>query len=301
MARGLADDFLSTFALAVRCPILLAPAMNTRMWENAAVRDNVAILAARGVHFIGPAEGALAEEEWGVGRLADPDAIVEKATALLGWKRSLAGRTVLVTAGPTWEHLDAVRILSNPSSGKMGYAVAEAAVRRGARVILVSGPSALPDPEGAEVVRVTSASEMHEAVMRRAGEAGIVVKAAAVADFTPAEPSERKFKKTGEPVRVDLVPTRDILKDLSALGGKRILVGFAAETDDLLANARAKLLSKRLDLIVANDVGRGAVFGKDESDCVILDREGREIRLERLTKTALAERLLDLVEERLAA
>ncbi len=301
LARGLADDFLSTFAMAVRCPILVAPAMNPRMWENQAVRENAAILKERGVHFIGPDEGALAEDEWGIGRLADPQAIVERTVDLLGWKRSLEGRTVLVTAGPTWEPIDAVRMLSNPSSGKMGFAVAEAAVRRGARVILVSGPSMIPDPEGAEVVRVTSASQMHEAVMRRVGEAGIVVKAAAVADYAPAEPVDRKIKKTGGPVRLELIPTRDILKDIAALGGKRILVGFAAETEDLIPNARGKMLAKGLDFVVANDVGGGAVFGKDEGDCVILDRGGREIRLEQTSKSEIAERLLDLVEEKLAA
>ncbi len=301
LARGLADDFLSTFALAVRCPILVAPAMNPRMWERPAVRDNVAVLVERGIHFIGPGEGAMAEEEWGVGRLAEPEAVVERATSLLGWKRTLEGRTILVTAGPTWEAIDAVRMVTSPSSGKMGYAVAEAAVRRGARVILVSGPSAIPDPEGAEVVRVTSASEMHDAVMRRVLDAGVVVKAAAVADYSPVAPAEGKIKKSDAPIRLDLAPTRDILKDVAALGGGRILVGFAAETEDLLAHARGKMLAKGLDLVVANDVRGGAVFGKDGGDFVILDREGREIRLERLTKTEVAERLLDLVEEKLAA
>ncbi len=301
LSRGLADDFLSTFAMAVRCPILVAPAMNPRMWESPAVQENAGILKARGVHFIGPDEGALAEDEWGIGRLAEPQAIVERTVDLLGWKRSLEGRTVLVTAGPTWEPIDAVRMLSNPSSGKMGFAVAEAAVRRGARVILVSGPSSIPDPEGAEVVRVTSASEMHEAVMRLVGEAGIVVKAAAVADYAPAEPVGRKIKKTGGPLRLELIPTRDILKDIAALEGKRILVGFAAETEDLIPNARGKMLAKGLDFVVANDVGGGAVFGKDEGSFVILDRGGREIRLEQLSKTEIAERLLDLVEEKLAA
>ena len=301
LANGLADDFISTFALAVRCPVLIAPAMNPRMWDHPAVQHNVQVLAGRGYAFIGPDEGAMAEEDWGVGRLADPEAIVARVMELLGWRRSLEGRTVLVTAGPTREAIDAVRFLSNPSSGKMGFAIAAAAVRRGAHVILVSGPTELPDPEGVEMVRVTSAAQMREAVMQRVSGASIVVKTAAVADYTPGKPVAGKIKKDGGPLRLDLQPTADILAEIATLEGNRFLVGFAAETGDLVANARSKLMKKGLDLVVANDVSGGAAFGSDDGEVIILDRSGREVRLGRLPKPEIAERLLDIVEERLAA
>lgn len=301
LANGLADDFISTFALAVRCPVLVAPAMNPRMWDHPAVRHNVQVLAERGYAFIGPDEGAMAEEDWGVGRLADPEAIVSRVMETLGWRRSLEGRTVLVTAGPTREAIDAVRFLSNPSSGRMGFAIAEAAVRRGAHVILVSGPTELPDPEGVEMVRVTSAAQMRDAVMQRVSDASIVVKTAAVADYTPGKPVAGKIKKGGGPLRLELQPTADILAEIATLEGNRFLVGFAAETADLVANARSKLMKKGLDLVVANDVSGGAAFGSDEGEVVILDRSGREVRLGRLPKSEIAERLLDIVEERLAA
>ncbi|HXI04344.1 MAG TPA: bifunctional phosphopantothenoylcysteine decarboxylase/phosphopantothenate--cysteine ligase CoaBC [Candidatus Saccharimonadales bacterium] len=301
LANGLADDFISTFALAVRCPVLIAPAMNPRMWDHPAVQHNVQVLAGRGYAFIGPDEGAMAEEDWGVGRLADPEAIVARVMELLGWRRSLEGRTVLVTAGPTREAIDAVRFLSNPSSGKMGFAIAAAAVRPGAHVILVSGPTELPDPEGVEMVRVTSAAQMREAVMQRVSGASIVVKTAAVADYTPGKPVAGKIKKDGGPLRLDLQPTADILAEIATLEGNRFLVGFAAETGDLVANARSKLMKKGLDLVVANDVSGGAAFGSDDGEVIILDRSGREVRLGRLPKPEIAERLLDIVEERLAA
>lgn len=301
LAAGLADDFISTFALAVKCPILLAPAMNPSMWEKAAVQENVRRLRERGCHFIGPDEGAMAEDDWGVGRLADPQSIVDRTAELLGWKRTLSGRTVLVTAGPTREAIDPVRYLSNPSSGKMGFAVAGAAARRGARVILVSGPTGLPDPEGVEVVRVTTAAEMKAVVMNRVGEANIVVKTAAVADYTPEATGTGKIKKDGGPMSLRLKPTEDILKAVAGVEGERFLVGFAAETQDLVANARTKLMEKGLDMVVANDVSGGAVFGRDESDVIILDRAGGEVRLDSLSKAEIAERLLDMVEEKTAA
>jgi len=301
LAAGIADDFLTTFALAVRCPVLIAPAMNPRMWDHVTVRENVRRLQERGCEFIGPDEGEMAESDYGVGRLAAPEAVVDRALQLLGARRTLTGHRVLVTAGPTWEAIDAVRFVTSPSSGKMGFAVAEAAVRRGADVVLVSGPTSLPDPEGVMVVRVTTAEEMRAAVLQALPDSTIVVKAAAVSDFAPAAPAAVKVKKADASRTVEFVPTPDILKEIAARKGGRLLVGFAAETDDLVDNARRKLMEKGLDLIVANDVSGGAVFGADESDVVILDRAGREERLSRMPKSAIADRLLDLIEERLAA
>ena len=300
LAVGVADDFLTTFALAVRCPILVAPAMNPKMWDHPSVRANVATLVARGCHFVGPEEGAMAEDEWGVGRLAAPEAIVDRAIEILGSRRSLSGHRVLVTAGPTREPIDAVRFVSNASSGRMGFAVAAAALRRGAEVTLVSGPTAIPDPEGVKVVRVVTAEEMRSAVLEAFPSATIVVKAAAVSDFAAAAPSDRKIKKNASPRTLDLVPTPDILKEIAPQKGSRIVVGFAAETDDLIGNARRKLLEKGLDLIVANDVSGGRVFGDEEASVVILDRSGKEERLPGMSKTEIAERLLDLIEQRIA-
>jgi len=301
LAAGIADDFLTTFGLAVRCPVLIAPAMNPRMWGHPVVQENVRRLAERGCLFVPPEEGAMAEDDWGVGRLAAPDRIVERAMEVLGSRRTLAGRTVLVTAGPTREAIDAVRFLSNPSSGKMGYAIASAAARRGAEVVLVSGPTALPDPEGVRVVRVTTAAEMRDAVLGHLERASVVVKAAAVSDFAAAAPTVRKVKKTEASLVLNLVPTPDILGEIGARKGSRLLVGFAAETDDLVGNARRKLAEKNLDLIVANDVRSGAMFGQEAGEVVILDRSGREERLGLRTKSEIAERILDRIEERIAS
>jgi phosphopantothenoylcysteine decarboxylase/phosphopantothenate--cysteine ligase len=301
LAGGIADDFLTTFALAVRCPLLLAPAMNPRMWDHPAVVENVRKLADRGALFIGPEEGEMAEADYGVGRLADPAAIVDRAMEILGSRRTLSGQKILVTAGPTREAIDAVRFLSNPSSGKMGFAIAKAAVRRGADVVLVSGPTTIEDPEGVRVVRVTTASEMRDAVMAALPEATIVVKAAAVSDFAVAAPAATKVKKFEAARTIDFVPTPDILKEVSARKGSRLLVGFAAETGDVVGNARRKLIEKGLDLIVANDVSGGAAFGADDVAVVVLDRAGAETRLGPGPKAAIAERLLDMIEERIAA
>jgi len=301
LAGGIADDGLTTLALAVRCPVLVAPAMNPRMWEHPAVIENVRVLAARGTLFIGPEEGEMAEADYGVGRLADPGAIVDRAMEILGSRRSLSGQRLLVTAGPTREAIDAVRFLSNPSSGKMGFAIASAAVRRGADVVLVSGPTAIEDPEGVKVVRVTTASEMRDAVLAALPEATIVVKAAAVSDFAAAAPAATKIRKSEAARTIEIVPTPDILKEISRKKGSRLLVGFAAETDDVIGNARWKLLDKGLDLIVANDVSGGAAFAADDVQVVVLDRAGVETRLGPAPKSAIAERLLDLIEERIAA
>ncbi|MGH9818114.1 MAG: bifunctional phosphopantothenoylcysteine decarboxylase/phosphopantothenate--cysteine ligase CoaBC, partial [Candidatus Acidiferrales bacterium] len=231
MANGIADDFLTTLYLATKAPVVVAPAMNVNMWEHAATQDNLAMLRARGVHVVAPDEGYLACGMTGAGRLAGTEAIVRAVRERLGIRRDMDAETVLVTAGPTREELDPVRYLTNRSSGKMGYAMAEAALRRGARVILVSGPVALEPPEGAELVRVTTAEEMHRAVLKHVETATVVVKAAAVADYRPVAPETKKIKRRGrERMTLELEPTPDILADVARQKGSRILVGFAAET-----------------------------------------------------------------------
>lgn len=297
-AAGLADDFLSTFHLAVRCPVLLAPAMNTAMLEHPQTRANVDALRARGVAFVAPEAGYLACGDEGPGRLAEPSRIVEAGLALIRRGGSLSGRVVLVTAGPTREPLDPVRFLSNPSTGKMGYELAREARARGAEVILVSGPTTLPAPPGVAVDRAGSAAEMEAAVRRHFARADVVVMAAAVADFGFARIYPAKVRKGELPASLDIVPTPDILRGLAAEKGGRILVGFAAETTDVLERAAAKLADKRLDLMVANDVSApDAGFGSDFNRVTLL-RPGREPRPSgRLTKREIAGLVWDAVEE----
>jgi len=294
-AHGIADDFLSTFFVSVTAPTVVAPAMNTRMWLNAVTQDNVAALRARGVRVVEPGRGWLAEREEGWGRLAEPEEIVEAVLAAARRARSLADRTVLVTAGPTREPLDPVRYLSNRSSGKMGYAIAEAAARRGARVLLVSGPVRLAPPFGVEVVRVETAREMLEAVRRVGEDAEIVFMAAAVADYAPvAAPS--KIKKSGGSLTLTLEEGPDILAELGRSKRDRLLVGFAAETEELLANAQGKLERKNVDFIVANDVSRADIgFDADHNAVTILGRDGSRSELPRASKTEIAEAILDRV------
>jgi phosphopantothenoylcysteine decarboxylase/phosphopantothenate--cysteine ligase len=293
----MADDAVTTTALACQAPILLAPAMNTRMWQSAAVRENVAELARRGWHFVGPASGELADGDVGEGRLADPADIAAAAARLLG-PRDLVGRRVVVTAGPTREPLDPVRFISNPSSGKMGFAVARVAARRGAEVVLVSGPVELSDPPGVRTVRVSTAEEMARAVDEATDDLDLFVGAAAVSDFRPKSPSPSKKKKTEEDEELVLTRTPDILAGLGRRysGETRapVLVGFAAETDALLSNARKKLAAKQCDLIVANEVGRaGAGFGGDRNR-VVLVGPGERADIEG-TKEEVAEAILDWV------
>jgi phosphopantothenoylcysteine decarboxylase/phosphopantothenate--cysteine ligase len=269
LRAGMGDDAVTTTALACTCPVLLAPAMNTRMWEGPAVQENLASLRARGWHVVGPSSGELADGDVGEGRLADPVEIAAAAARILG-PRDLAGRRVLVTAGPTREHLDPVRYLSNPSTGKMGFEVARAAARRGADVLLVSGPSALRDPDGVRVVRVSTAEEMAAAVLGAAGEQDLLVAAAAVSDYRPREPLASKRKKTDGAESLELERTTDILATLgNRLAGhprSPVLVGFAAETEDVVQNAREKLRRKHCDIVVANAVGApGAGFGSDRN------------------------------------
>jgi phosphopantothenoylcysteine decarboxylase/phosphopantothenate--cysteine ligase len=295
-ARGIADDALSTLYLATRAPVLVAPAMNVNMYEHAAVRENLETLRARGVAVVEPGSGYLACGWLGKGRLAEPVEIVDAATALLGRRRDLEGETVLVTAGPTVEDIDPVRYVSNRSSGRMGYRLAEAARDRGAKVILVSGPTSLAVPHGVEVVSVRSAADMQRAVAARVGPATVVIAAAAVSDYRPESASPSKVKKGEGPVSLALERTPDILAGLGQAKGGRVLVGFAAETEDLVAGARKKLDAKNLDLVVANDVAAdGAGFGAETNAVVLLRRDGSRVDVPLASKREVAERILDEV------
>ncbi len=294
-ARGIADDLLSTFYLAVASPVVVAPAMNARMWLHPATRENLAALAARGVEIVEPAAGWLAEGESGPGRLAEPAAIVAAALSAARRSRALEGRTVVVTAGPTREPIDPVRFLSNRSSGRMGYALAAAAARRGARVVLISGPVELAPPYGVEVVRVRTAEEMRAAVREARGGAHALLMAAAVADFAP-RPAESKIKKTGRGTSLALEPTTDILAEVGRDKGDLLLVGFAAETEGLPERAREKLRSKNLDFIVANEVSAdGKGIDSERNSVLILDREGGTVEVPESPKAEVAERILDRV------
>lgn len=301
-AHGLADDFLTNLFLAATCPVLLAPAMDVEMWRHAATQANVATLIQRGVHFIGPASGDLASGLTGPGRLAEPAEIVGAVEALLARARDLAGRSLLVTAGPTYEPLDPIRFVGNRSSGRMGFALAEAAAARGARVLLVTGPTPLASPAGVECVRVETTQEMYEAVLAHAEGRDAVIKAAAPADYRPAKVAPAKIKKGREVLTVELTPTPDILAELSRREGKAILVGFAAETEEIVANAREKLRKKNLDLVVANDVGaKDAGFGVETNRVTLVGADGEVEPLPLLSKQEVAHRILDRVARLLAA
>ncbi|MYA96024.1 MAG: bifunctional phosphopantothenoylcysteine decarboxylase/phosphopantothenate--cysteine ligase CoaBC [Nitrospinae bacterium] len=294
-AQGVGDDFLSTLLLSARPPVLVAPAMNPRMWASPAVQENVAALRARGHLVMEPGVGrmARAEEGTGRGRMPEPGEILLAARAILLPNPDLAGMKLVVTAGPTRERWDAVRYLSNRSSGKMGFALASEAAGRGADVVLVSGPAALADPSGARVVRVESAAEMYEAVKNEWADAHALVMAAAVADYRPVDPSARKRKKGEGPLAVELERTTDILAELGTDKGSRILIGFAAETDEVLERAKEKLARKGLDFIVANRVsGDEDAMGADASRAWIIDESETE-ELPVLEKGVLAGRILD--------
>jgi phosphopantothenoylcysteine decarboxylase/phosphopantothenate--cysteine ligase len=297
MANGVADDFLTTTYLATKAPVVVAPAMNVNMWQHAAVQENVVRLRQRGVVLIEPDEGYLACGWTGPGRLASNDAILAKVREVLGLKRDMTDDTVLVTAGPTCEDLDPVRYLTNRSSGRMGYAMAEAARRRGARVILVSGPTALEPPPVAVLESVRTTEEMRQAVGRHLGEANVVIKTAAVVDFRSAATEKQKIKRGKGKRTLELEPTVDLLAEITgASNGSRLVVGFAAETENVVANARAKLQSKKLDVVVANDVTQtGAGFEADTNIVTILTRDGQEIPLPQMSKLAVANRILDEV------
>jgi len=292
-AHGIADDFLSTLYLSCAAPVLLAPAMNVEMWHHPAVRANVDLLRKRGHVFVDPEPGMLACGMEGEGRLAQVELILSAMLGLLRGGESLAGLKVLVTAGPTIEDIDPVRFLSNRSSGKMGYALARAARMRGAEVALVSGPTALEVPAGVTAIQVRSAAEMHLEVWKLFPHMDLVIKAAAVADFRPAGRAAEKIKKSGQAATLALVPTEDILAGLGAAKKHQVLIGFSAETGDLLAHAREKMIRKNVDLMVANDVSAG-VFGSDTSTVHILSSAGERETLENRPKLEIAHRILDL-------
>ena len=292
-ALGLADDFLSTAHLAFEGPLVLAPAMNTSMWEHPATRENLALLRTRGARIVDPDSGELACGTVGPGRLAEPAVIADAVREALRDGDDLQGECVLVTAGPTREALDPVRFLSNRSSGRMGFAIAEAAARRGARVILVAGPVELPTPGNCERIDVVSAQQMHDAVMRRFDEATVAVMAAAVADYRPTSASAQKLKKRDGVPEIDLEETPDILRSAGERKGQLVLIGFAAETEGLEKNARHKLLSKGCDLIVANPVGGSTGFDVDLNQGLLLSTDGDVVRLDPMSKGRMAERILD--------
>jgi phosphopantothenoylcysteine decarboxylase / phosphopantothenate---cysteine ligase len=296
-ARGIADDFLTTLYLATTAPVVVAPAMNVNMWNHAATQENVKMLRARGVKVVDPDEGYLACGMTGAGRLASQEQIVAAVRETLRLQRDLEGQTVLVTAGPTCEDLDPVRYLTNRSSGKMGYAVAEAAALRGARTVLISGPTSLETPAGVERIDVRTGNDMHRAVLMRFHECSIAIFAAAVADYRPAEPSAQKIKRGNEPLTIALEPTPDILANAGKNKGERLVVGFAAETERVAENARKKLAAKNADLIVANDVSaEGAGFDHDTNIVTMFSRDGRDLPLPRMSKSEVAQRILDEVQ-----
>jgi len=297
LRAGMADDAVTTTVLAATCPVLLAPAMNTRMWRNPVTQENVAALRGRGMQLCGPAAGELADGDVGEGRLAEPADIALAAARLLG-RQDLAGRRVLVTAGPTREPIDPVRFVSNPSSGKMGYALARVAARRGAEVVLVSGPTDLPDPEGLRVVRVVTAEEMAGAVDAEAAAMDLFVGAAAVSDYRPARPAPQKIRKGPGDETLVLARTPDILAGLgerfAGRAGAPVLVGFAAETEEVIARAREKLRRKRCDLVVANKVGApGAGFGGDSNRVALVSAS--ELAEIEGPKEKVAEAILDWI------
>jgi len=305
LANGIADDFLTSLYLATRAPVLLAPAMNTNMLEHAAVQKNLQALASRGVRFVDPGEGFLACGWIGKGRLAEPEAIVEAAERMLKPAGSLLGRRLVVSAGPTYEDIDPVRYIGNRSSGRMGYAIAQEASRRGAHVVLVSGPTKLDPPAGVQVERVRSALEMARAMTQHASGADAVVMAAAVADYMPEHgPAGEKIAKTDGSLQMTLVRTPDILAELGRSRGASsspILVGFAAETGDPRPRARKKLASKQIDLIVANDVSRSdAGFDTDTNAGFMIAADG-ELELPLMLKSELAGRILDRIEQLLVS
>ena len=299
-ANGIADDFLTSLYLATKAPVLVAPAMNTNMLEHAAVQRNLEVLAARGTYFVEPGAGYLACGWIGKGRLAEPADIVRAAEQLLTPSGPLRGKTVIVTAGPTREAIDPVRFVGNRSSGKMGYALAGAARSRGANVVLVSGPTGLQPPPGVELIRVTTATEMRDAVVPRAAHADVVIMAAAVADYAPASASQQKIHKDSDTFTLSLVRTPDILAELGTqrAGGKRpLLVGFAAETTDVVASARRKQREKRVDLVVANDVSRtDAGFEVDTNEVTLVSADGEET-LPLQSKSAIAGEVIQRIEK----
>jgi phosphopantothenoylcysteine decarboxylase / phosphopantothenate---cysteine ligase len=293
-AQGIANDFLSTLYLATTAPVVVAPAMNVNMWNHEATQANLEILRKRGVRIVEPGQGYLACGMTGAGRLAENETIVAAVMEALGASQDLAGETVLVTAGPTREKIDPVRYLTNRSSGRMGYAIAEAALRRGARVLLVSGPTAIAAPDATEVTRVETAEEMLAAVLKLLPESTVVIKTAAVADFRPKAAAGQKIKRKGE-ITLELEPTADILTEVARRKTTQIVVGFAAETENVLENARKKLASKSLDAIVVNDVSRGGVGFDSDRNAVTIISPSEVVEVPETSKWEVAQRVLDQV------
>jgi phosphopantothenoylcysteine decarboxylase/phosphopantothenate--cysteine ligase len=293
-AQGIASDFLTTLYLATTAPVVLAPAMNVNMWNHPATRANLETLKKRGVRVIEPGEGYLACGMTGPGRLAENEAIVAAVMEALGASQDLDAETVLITAGPTREKIDPVRYLTNRSSGRMGYAIAEAALRRGARVLLVSGPTALLPPGAAEITRVESAEEMRQAVLKLLPEATIVIKTAAVSDYRPKSLASQKIKRTGS-LSLELEPTADILAEIARRKQGQIVIGFAAETENVLENARNKLASKSLDAIVVNDVSQAGIGFDSERNAVTIITQDEVVEVPETTKWEVAQRVLDQI------
>jgi phosphopantothenoylcysteine decarboxylase/phosphopantothenate--cysteine ligase len=294
LASGIADDMLSTTVMATKAPVLIVPAMNFNMYANPIVQQNIQKLKELGYFFMEPETGRMAEGSSGKGRLPEPPVIVEAVTEMLKPVRDLEGMKILVTAGPTREAIDPVRYLSNHSSGKMGFAAAEAAIARGAQVVLVAGPVSIEKPKGADYVSVTSADEMYAAVMEHFDSCDAVVMAAAVADYRVETPADRKIKKNDDDMTLRLVKNKDILKELGKIKGEQILAGFCAETDHLLENAAKKVREKNLDFIVANDVTmEGAGFGTDTNIIKILRTDGSVEELPLMSKLSAAHRIMD--------
>jgi phosphopantothenoylcysteine decarboxylase/phosphopantothenate--cysteine ligase len=301
LAFGIADDLLTSTLLEADAPLVIAPAMHTGMWEHEATKTNVATLLGRGARVVGPVRGPLAAGDEGPGRMSEPDDIVEAIEEVVSRGRDLAGRRIVVTAGPTWEPIDPVRFIGNRSTGKMGFAVAAEAAGRGALVTLVVGPGTIEPPEGLEVVRVTTAEEMRAAVLEASAGADAVVMAAAVADFRPEDAASSKLKKDHGAPEVRLVPTTDILAELGAAADRPVLVGFAAETDAVESEGRNKLRRKGIDLLVANEVGRaGTGFGSDTNRAAVLSAAGDDDLLRDWTKRELAAAICDRLVKLLA-
>lgn len=293
-AHGEANDFLTTLYLATKAPVVVAPAMNVNMWEHAATQENIATLKSRGVHVVEPDEGYLACGMTGAGRLAGIETIARAVCQVLGIRHDLAGETILITAGPTCEDLDPVRYLTNRSSGKMGYALAAAAQLRGAKVILVSGPTDLPAPEGVDWIPVRTTTQMRDAVLERANDATIIIKAAAVSDYRPVATQQQKMKRGTGHLTLELEPTPDILAELGRTKSSQVLIGFAAETENVAAHARSKLTRKNADMIIANDVTQaGAGFDTDTNVVTLYTRDSREIALPKMSKSQVAQKILD--------
>jgi phosphopantothenoylcysteine decarboxylase/phosphopantothenate--cysteine ligase len=300
IAAGLADDLLSALVMASAAPVLLAPAMETNMYRNPIVTENLARLRGLGYRTVGPGTGFLASGGEGIGRMSEPEEIADAVVDALASTAEFAGRRFVVTAGRTEEDIDPVRFLTNRSTGKMGYAVAERARRRGAEVTLVSGPGELPPPAGVEVVKVRSVAQMREAVVGAFRETDVLVMAAAVLDFRAKRVAASKIKKTGAGLTLELEPTGDFLEELGRVKEERILVGFAMETENGVANARKKLEAKNLDLIVLNDLTvEGAGFGVDTNVVTLIDRDGSAQDLPKMSKREVADRILDRVREKL--